>query len=100
MVIIGNMESIIQTKRECLVCGLTATLHRHHVFFGVSNRKKSEEDGCWVWLCHHHHNGSKDGVHFNMKLDKQIKRLSEEKWLNYYNKTIDDFIQRYGRNYL
>jgi hypothetical protein len=26
--------------------------------------------------------------------------LSEQRWLIYYDKTIDDFIRRYGRNYL
>lgn len=94
------MVSIVQTKRECYICGLSATLEMHHVFFGSANRKKSDEDGCVVWLCHYHHTGSKNSVHFNIKVDRELKRQCEEVWLKHYNKTVDDFIKRYGRNYL
>ena len=94
------MVSIVQTKRECYICGLPATLELHHVFFGVSNRKKSDEDGCVVWLCHYHHTGSKNSVHFNIKIDREIKKQVEGIWLKHYDKTVEDFIKRYGRNYL
>ena len=39
------MESIIQSNKECYVCKTTLNLHRHEVFFGKANRKKSIEDG-------------------------------------------------------
>ena len=82
------------------MCKLQVTLELHHVFFGTANRKKSDEDGCVVWLCHYHHTGSKNSVHFNIKVDREVKREVEVIWLNYYNKTVEDFIKRYGRNYL
>lgn len=93
------MESILQTKKECYICGLGATLERHHVFFGTANRKKAEQDGCWVWLCHYHHTGSNNSVHFNIRVDRELKKQAQRFWLDHYNKTVDDFIIRYGRNY-
>ena len=93
------MESILQAKKECYICGLSATLERHHVFFGTANRKIAEQDGCWVWLCHYHHTGSNKSVHFNIGVDRELKKQAQRVWLNHYNKTVVDFIRRYGRNY-
>lgn len=94
------MESIIQSNKECYVCKTTLNLHRHEVFYGKANRKKSIEDGCTVYLCGKHHNLSIEGVHFNKTLDTKLKRLGEICWLEYYKKEIPDFIQRYGKNYI
>lgn len=68
-------------------------------FFG-KNRNKSIQDGCCVYLCARHHNMSNQGVHFNKQLDLELKQSMERKWLEVYNKTIEDFISRYGKNYL
>ena len=91
--------SILQDKKECYVCGTLSNIHIHEVYFG-KNRQKSIEDGCCVYLCGKHHNQSNQGVHFNHKLDNELKTIMEKKWLVYYNKTTKDFIKRYGRNYL
>lgn len=91
--------SILQDKKECLVCGTTQGIHIHEVYFG-RNRQKSIEDGCCVFLCGKHHNLSSDGIHYNKELDTIVKKMMEEKWLEYYNKTTDDFIKRYRINYL
>ena len=91
--------SIIQKEKQCLICDTTQNIHIHEVFYG-RNRQKSIEDGCCVYLCGRHHNQSNAGVHFNKELDLRIKQLMETFWLEYYNKAIDDFIKRYGRNYL
>ena len=91
--------SILQKEARCYVCGTSQNIHIHEVFFG-KNRKISIEDGCCVYLCGRHHNLSNEGVHFNHNLDLQLKRTMEEKWLEYYDKTIDDFISKYGRNFL
>jgi hypothetical protein len=93
-----NRFSILQDTKQCYVCGKT-DIHTHEVYFG-KNRNKSIEDGCCVYLCPKHHNMSNEGVHFNKQLDLQLKQSMERKWLEYYNKTIDDFIQRYGKNYI
>lgn len=94
-----NRFSLIQNTKECYVCGTTQNIHIHEVFFG-KNRKKSIEDGCCVYLCGKHHNQSNEGVHFNHKLDLLLKKQMEVYWLKYYNKTVEDFIKRYGKNYL
>lgn len=73
--------------------------HRHEVLFG-KNRKKSIEDGLVIFLEPEMHNMSKKGIHFNWDFDLYAKQEAEKVWLSYYNKTIDDFVARYGRNYL
>lgn len=93
-------KSIISDKKECYICKSTNNLHLHHIMFG-KNRKKADIDGLAVYLCYCHHE-SENGVHGRLghELDIFLKKLAEEKWLEHYNKTIDDFISRYGRNYL
>lgn len=91
--------SLIQKDKRCIVCGTTLNIHTHEVFFG-KNRKKSIEDGCCVYLCGKHHNQSNEGVHFNHDLDLKLKIAMEKTWLKEYDKTIDDFIERYGKNYI
>lgn len=74
--------------------------HRHEVFFGIRNRKKSIEDGLVIFLMPELHNMSKKGIHYNWDFDLYAKQEGEKAWLKYYNKTIDDFIDTYGKNYL
>lgn len=71
-----------------------------NVLFG-KNRKKADEDGLTVYLCYEHHEGM-NGAHGKNghKLDLKLKQLAEKTWCEYYNKTIDDFLKRYKRNYL
>ena len=73
--------------------------HRHEVFFG-KNRQKSIEDGLIVFLEPQDHNMSDYGVHFNSGFDKELKQVGQKAWMEYYNKTTEDFIERYGKNYL
>ena len=96
------MRSIITNDLgHCFVCGASENLHLHHTIFG-SKRKKADEDGLIVPLCIYHHTGSNVAVHCKdgKKLDDYLKRISEESWLIYYDKTKEEFIKRYGRNYL
>lgn len=91
--------SIIQNEKKCYVCGTNQNIHIHEVMFG-RNRNNSIKDGCCVYLCGYHHNQSNEGVHFNHKLDMELKQKMEKRWLEYYHKDIEDFIKKYGRNYL
>ena len=100
-------DSIVQSIKGCFVCGSTGDLHIHHVFYGSANRTKSDEDGCWVYLCPAHHNMSSNGVHFNHKLDTYVKKYTQKMWMEHYtdsedseDEKIDKFIKRYGRNYI
>ena len=91
--------SILQKEKKCYVCNSTYNIHTHEVYFG-KNRQNSIEDGCCIYLCGDHHNQSNKGIHFDHNLDLKIKKIMEQKWLEVYNKTIDDFIERYHHNYL
>ena len=91
--------SILQQNKWCLVCGINNNIHIHEVFYG-KNRNKSIEDGCCVFLCAYHHNMSNKGIHFNVNLDLKVKQMMEKRWCEYYKKDVNDFIKRYGRNYL
>ena len=91
--------SILQNERKCLVCGTTQNINIHEVYYG-RNRQKSIKEGCCVYLCGRHHNQSNQGIHFNHELDLKVKKLMETTWLKYYDKTIDEFINTFGRNYL
>ena len=39
------MNSVLQSEKECFVCGTNLNLHSHHIFFGTANRKLSEKYG-------------------------------------------------------
>lgn len=93
------VKSLLQRNKACYICGTTLNLHLHHIFYGTANRSISDADGCVVYLCQDHHTGA-HGVHFNKKLDLSLKMKCEQAYLKQNNKTIDDFIQRYGKNYL
>lgn len=91
--------SIIQSEKECYVCHTRIGLHIHETWFG-KNRQNSIEDGLVVYLCGKHHNLSKEGVHFNHELDYKLKIMAEQKWIEYYHKTKEDFLKKYKRNLL
>lgn len=79
----------------CLICMRPAT-DTHHMIHGTANRKLADEDGLTCRLCHEcHMNLHSTGVH-----DGELKVEAERMWLKNTGKTIEDFIKRYGRNYL
>lgn len=92
------MKSIIQDKKECIVCG-SWNVEEHHIYFGVAKRKLSEEYGLKVWLCPTHHRLT-NGVHGKNghKLDTELKQLGQKAFE--WNHTREKFIKTFGRNYL
>jgi len=73
--------------------------HRHEVFYGP-NRQRSIKDGLVIFLEPEMHNMSNRGIHYDRKFDIYAKQEAEKKWMEYYQKTVDDFIAEYGKNYL
>lgn len=78
-------------------------LHIHHCFPGVGRRGVSDREGCWVYLCGPHHNMSNHGVHFDRRLDLEIRRRCQTAWERHEG--IDDpehkrFIATFGCSYL
>jgi hypothetical protein len=94
-------KSIIKstTKGMCYICGRFGQTEEHHIFRG-KNRKRADADGLVVHLCHWCHNEPPYGVHFNKTIDTRLKQIGQRTWMRHYDKTVDDFIKAYGRNYL
>ncbi len=69
---------------------------KHHMVFGTSKRVLAEKDGLHCQLCHSHHME----LHQHGDYKEELQQLAEKTWLEYYNKTIEDWIKRYGKNYL
>lgn len=85
---------------KCVECGRN-NVELHEVFFGTANRKLSIQDGLVIPLCKaEHHCGNLIGIHKDIDLNKKWKKIAQKKWMEYYNKNIDDFIKRYGQSYL
>lgn len=91
------MDSVIQSEKRCFVCGKEFGLESHHLYMGNPNRKNSERYGMKVWLCAEHHRGN-SGVHHDIRLDWQLKRIGQEKFEQQYSRS--KFIDVFGRNYL
>lgn len=95
----NKKTSLIQKGRYCYVCGSENALHLHHIFYGNSNRKLSDKDGAFCYLCYMHLNGGNYGVHFNKELDLYLKKECQTAWENKLG-TREDFIKRYGKSWL
>ena len=93
------MKSVLQSEKECYVCGTTHNLHDHHILFGKPNRSLSEKRGLKVWLCMYHHTGSNEAVHNNRVLDLKLKKHAQKYYEEHYG-SREDFIKEFGRNYL
>ena len=91
------MDSIIQGNLEyCPLCfaKITGQGHWHHIYPGA-NRKRSEDEGMKIYVhpeCH-------------MKLHNSplwmltIQAESQDKWCEIKNKSVEDFIKVFGKDY-
>jgi len=94
----GYNPSCLQHGTYCYACGkTTGKLDRHEVF-GGPYRQKSKELGLWVLLCHEtcHLNG----VHQHPKDYAWIKDEAQRTIMQEMGWTVQDFIDRFGKNYL
>ena len=76
---------------------------RHEVFEGrTGNREKSIKDGLVIFLSSDQHRNNKTSIHQDPKNPKwvKVKQIAQRAWQEYYSKTNEDFIKRYGKNYL
>ena len=69
---------------------------RHHCIFGVGKRDIADREGLTVHLCHYHH----VQLHDHGMYKKDLQQLAERTWLEHNNKTVDDWIALFGKNYL
>lgn len=78
----------MSNKKECYICHTTINLHKHHIYAGAF-RKKSEDWGCWCYLCAKHHNMSGlQSVHGNPKLNRKLRLECEIKFKEKYNEEL------------
>jgi hypothetical protein len=70
----------------------------HHCIYGTANRKLSEKYGLKIYLCHWCHNEPPRGLHFNKKLDTEIKQMAQRRFNVVYPDL--DFMQIFGRSFL
>lgn len=92
-------DSLISNEKVCFVCATPINLHRHHIFYGVGNRKQSEKWGCWVYLCAGHHDLSGDGVHSNTPFRVTLQKYCQEKW-EAKNGSREDFRAVFGKSFI
>lgn len=94
-------KSILQTDKDsCFICGSHEWIEEHHVFGGNGRRRLSEKYGLKVYLCHYCHNEPPNGVHHNSETRKALQQFAQEKAMQHYGWTVDDFRNIFGKNYL
>lgn len=96
----GYSESLFDTKDGvCFLTGKACTTARHEIFNG-SNRANSKEDGLWINVSPEVH----ELLHKDKSIGSEWNRLQQRAellWLNAdFDRSINDFITRYGKNYL
>ena len=91
------MKSILQDRKECLICRTTQNLECHHCIHGTANRKIADREGLWIWLCRMHHTGSL-GVHNNRELDLKVIRYAQEKYEETH--TREEWRELFGKSWL
>lgn len=92
-------ESIIQTDKECLFCGTTQGLEKHHIL-KAANRVHSETYGLWVWLCGYHHREAPEAPHRNRKTDLALICLAQTEFERQGMGDREEFMAIFGKNYL
>lgn len=91
------MESIVQENKDiCFLCGfpLYGTKDTHHIFNGAY-RSKSDKDGLVCYL----HRQCHEELHRKPKRMRMLKQIGQKVWMEHYGKTLEEFMERYGKNY-
>ena len=102
----GYNPSVMQRDlTRCYLCGRTDDkLDRHEIFHADKKgvlRAKSKRMGLWVVLCHSScHQLGPRSVHRCRKTDLLLKQEGEQRALDCFGWTTDDFIEEFGKNYL
>lgn len=74
----------------------TKGCQKHHIFGNVANRPKSEQYGLFIWLTNEQHRYLHDHPLEMIKL----KKIAQATFMNYYNKTINEFRELFGKSWL
>lgn len=89
--------------KECFLCGRNGRgdrLERHHIFGGAC-RPLSEKYGLAVYLCGNRcHRNGEYSAHRNKEVAAYLHRYGQHKAMTDNNWTTEEFIKKFGRNYL
>lgn len=90
-------------ERACWLCGRNGCadpLDRHHIFGGAL-RRKSEQYGAVVDLCHSRcHESGPEAVHRDSETMRRLHEYGQRMLMDKLGWTTADFIREFGRNYL
>ena len=95
------MKSIVTEYTDiCFFCQHPSECE-HHLIFGNGLRDLADEDGLKVPSCNKHHNMGQisERIHDNPMAEKLSKMLGQAVWESHYG-TREQFMKRYGKNYL
>lgn len=82
----------------CELCNTQEATERHHVMFGVANRKLSEKHKLVAWLCADCHRNAPWAVHNHRASDLKLKVRYQMKFEQIH--TRGEWMAIFGRNYL
>lgn len=102
-----SRKSIIHEKDgTCFLCMMLnndyrihADLEKHHIF-GGANRKHSEAEGLYCWLCQDHHRNGENGkkaVHSHKATRQRLQAYAQKVYEQTH--TREEFMRIFGRNY-
>lgn len=90
-----NRFSILTNDLDhCVICGAKKD-HLHEVFFG-RNRINSIKYGLVIPLCTSHH----VEIHKNREWQEYWHVVAQKRFMEYYHKSIDEFVDIFKINYL
>lgn len=81
--------------RQCYLCGSTCNIEEHHLLLG-SRRKKADEYGLVVDLCHDCHSEAHDR---NSELLNELRQEGQRRF-EAQGHSRKEFMREFGRNYL
>ena len=101
------MKSIIQKDREhCFICGRNSHadyfgLEEHHVFEGLGRKQLSEKYGLKIYICGARcHRLGENSVHKSAKVARAVKKVVQQRAMQHYGWTTEEFIEIFRKNYI
>lgn len=96
-------KSIVQNdEKTCFLCGRNGArdrLEKHHIF-GGANRKLSDEDGLFIWICGDRcHRNGRLSAHKSAVTATLLHEIGQKAWEKAYGSRAE-FAKRYGKNFL
>ena len=87
--------------KQCYICQKLGFhtyryMELHHCIHGNANRRLADKDGLCVWLCKYHH----QALHDKGEWDKELQKEAQIRYMEYYEKSVEEFRSRYGKSYI